>query len=86
MALAGFLPANKVPLFSRSCLNKLKSIPDDADPDDYNVMLECMCNWVKAGDVIELCTDWFRSVLEPSKDKANASKLPVSIQNLQVAS
>ena len=56
---------------SRTMLSKLRSLPDNTDEDVYGPMLEAMCRWGKAADVITLISEWLEVAL--SADKADTS-------------
>ncbi|XP_074647754.1 condensin-2 complex subunit G2-like isoform X2 [Tubulanus polymorphus] len=72
--LAGFMPPNAVPLYSRSCLAKLRNFDQSATPTEYGPLLEAMCNWGKAGDVIELFTDWLKLTFTPVQKVSKKAK------------
>ena len=57
--------------FSRSTLSKLKRFKrEDHTEDDYGMILECMCKWNKAGELLELISDWLEAGLKLEDDVA----------------
>ncbi|XP_064643919.1 condensin-2 complex subunit G2-like [Lineus longissimus] len=67
--LAGHLPANNLPMFSKSCLSKLRNMHPDQTPEEYGPMLESMCSWGKVDDVLELVAEWFSRGLEMATEE-----------------
>jgi hypothetical protein len=56
-------------ILSKSCLSKLRNMEPGQSPEDYGPMLESMCNWGKADDVLELVAEWFGRGLEMAKQE-----------------
>ena len=46
--------------FSRSSLSKLKCLEAACTPDDYGVLINCICNWGRVDDVLEVIEDWLK--------------------------
>nr|XP_019943442.1 PREDICTED: condensin-2 complex subunit G2 [Paralichthys olivaceus] len=70
--LASFMPPAAVPTFSCSVLSRLKKLEPGAAPAQYSQLLDCMCSWGQAADILELVTEWL--TLPKHKEKANASR------------
>ncbi|XP_041372219.1 condensin-2 complex subunit G2-like [Gigantopelta aegis] len=59
--LAANVSAGQVPMLSSSFMSKLRKVDADASIDDYGVLLEAMCKWGKAAEVLEQISDWLKS-------------------------
>ncbi|XP_061569664.1 condensin-2 complex subunit G2 [Cololabis saira] len=77
--LASFMPSAAVPTFSCGVLSKLRRLDSGAPATQYSQLLDCMCSWGQAGDILELITDWLTECLPKQKDKA-AARRKVRIQ------
>ncbi|KAF7669955.1 hypothetical protein LDENG_00105460 [Lucifuga dentata] len=71
--MASFMPPNAVPAFSCGVLSRLRRMDSGAEPKQYSQLLDCVCSWGQAGDILELITDWLTEAL-PKKDAANTSR------------
>ncbi|KAM9839257.1 condensin-2 complex subunit G2 [Aulostomus maculatus] len=71
--LASFMPPNAVPTFSCGVLSRLKRMDSGAAPTQYSQLLDCMCMWGQAADVLELITDWLTEAL-PKEGRENAKR------------
>lgn len=69
IVLAVFLsdgdPVPHPALFSPSCgvLSKLRRMEPGAPAARYGQLLDCMCSWGQAANVLELITDWLTQAL-----------------------
>lgn len=63
--------------FSRSCSSALSSMTDETSSDVYGPLLECLCSWGKASDIIELINERILTTLEDNQ--AQVSKVKISI-------
>ncbi|XP_053268370.1 condensin-2 complex subunit G2 isoform X1 [Pleuronectes platessa] len=72
--LASFMPPAAVPTFSCSVLSRLKKLEPGAGPAQYSQLLDCMCSWGQARDILELISEWLTEALPKQKEKANASR------------
>ncbi|KAL6097725.1 ncapg2 [Pungitius sinensis] len=75
--LAAFMPPAAAPAFSCGVLSRLRRMDSCAGPKQYSQLLDCMCSWGQAGDVLELITDWLTEALPKQGDN---SKRKVRIQ------
>ena len=55
--------------FSQSCTSALSSMTDDISSDVYGPLLECLCSWGKAGEIIELIDERIRNALHDNLPK-----------------
>nr|KAG5696062.1 hypothetical protein BaRGS_017174 [Batillaria attramentaria] len=65
--IAGHLPLKAVPTISHGCLSKLRKMPGGSEAGDYTEMLEAMCLWQRAPDVLQLISDWLEHSLTPTE-------------------
>ncbi|KAM9333341.1 condensin-2 complex subunit G2 isoform 1-T2 [Pholidichthys leucotaenia] len=72
--LASFMPPAAVPTFSCGVLSRLRRLETGAKPAQYSQLLEYLCSWGQAGDVLELITDWLTEALPKQADKANTRR------------
>ncbi|GAA6215070.1 condensin-2 complex subunit G2 [Lates japonicus] len=72
--LASFLPPAAVPTFSCGVLSRLRRMDPGAVPTQYSQLLDCLCSWGQAADILELITDWLTEALPKQGDKANSSR------------
>ncbi|XP_035513076.1 condensin-2 complex subunit G2 [Morone saxatilis] len=72
--LASFMPAAAVPTFSCGVLSRLRKMDPGAVPTQYSQLLDCMCSWGQAANILELATDWLTEALPKQGDKANTNR------------
>ncbi|XP_034717878.1 condensin-2 complex subunit G2 isoform X2 [Etheostoma cragini] len=72
--LASFMPPAAVPTFSCGILSRLRRMDSGAVPTQYSQLLDCMCCWGQAADILELITDWLTEALPKQGDKANTNR------------
>ncbi|KAJ0059729.1 hypothetical protein NL108_011219, partial [Boleophthalmus pectinirostris] len=72
--LASFMPPAAVPTFSCGVLSKLRRIETGAVPKQYSQLLDCLCSWGKAAEIVELINDWLSEPLPTGSDKAAPSR------------
>ncbi|XP_032360286.1 condensin-2 complex subunit G2 [Etheostoma spectabile] len=72
--LASFMPPAAVPTFSCGILSRLRRMDSGAVPTQYSQLLDCMCCWGQAADILELVTDWLTEALPKQGDKANTNR------------
>ncbi|KAM3860758.1 condensin-2 complex subunit G2 [Diretmus argenteus] len=72
--LASFMPPTAVPAFSCSVLSRLRRMDPGAVQTHYSQLLDCMCSWGKAGDVLELITDWLTEALPKEAEKVSIGR------------
>ncbi|XP_045929884.1 condensin-2 complex subunit G2 isoform X1 [Micropterus dolomieu] len=72
--LASFMPPGAVPTFSCGILSRLRRMDPGAVPAQYSQLLDCMCSWGQATDILELITDWLTEALPKQGDKANTTR------------
>ncbi|XP_075936822.1 condensin-2 complex subunit G2 [Anarhichas minor] len=75
--LASFMPPAAVPTFSCGVLSRLRRMDSGAVPAQYGQLLDCMCSWGQAADILELVTDWLAEALPKQGDN---TKRKVRIQ------
>ncbi|XP_056290546.1 condensin-2 complex subunit G2 [Pseudoliparis swirei] len=68
--LASFMPPASVPTFSCGVLSRLRKMDSGAAPTQYGQLLDCMCSWGLAADILELITDWLTEALLKEGDNA----------------
>lgn len=68
-------------LFSPSCgiLSKLRRMEPGATATRYGQLLDCVCSWGQAADVIELITDWLAEAL-PKRGVSLADTLTSGVE------
>uniref|UniRef100_A0A4W6FIK5 Non-SMC condensin II complex, subunit G2 n=1 Tax=Lates calcarifer TaxID=8187 RepID=A0A4W6FIK5_LATCA len=72
--LASFLPPAAVPTFSCGVLSRLRRMDPGVVPTQYSQLLDCLCSWGQAADILDLVTDWLTEALPKQGDKANSSR------------
>ncbi|XP_026217742.1 condensin-2 complex subunit G2 isoform X2 [Anabas testudineus] len=72
--LASFMPPALVPTFSCGVLSRLRRLDPGAVPTQYSQLLDCICSWGQAADILELITDWLTEALPKQKEKVNTSR------------
>ncbi|XP_070175011.1 condensin-2 complex subunit G2-like [Littorina saxatilis] len=86
--IAGHLPPKAVPTISRGCLSKLRNMPEGSGEEDYIELLEAMCLWEMAPQVLQLLSDWLEESLTPQeslpepakkKDKKGKKRVQISV-------
>ncbi|KAM9712590.1 condensin-2 complex subunit G2 [Menidia menidia] len=79
--LASFMPPAAVPTFSCGVLSRLRRMESGAAPSQYSQLLDCICSWGQAADILELVTDWLSEGLPKKKGDSTASSRKVRIQD-----
>ncbi|KAK2859568.1 hypothetical protein Q5P01_004188 [Channa striata] len=72
--LASFMPPAVVPTFSFGVLSRLRRMDPGAVPTQYSQLLDCICSWGQASDILELITDWLTEALPKKGEKANTNR------------
>lgn len=72
--LASFMPPSAVPTFSCGVLSRLRRMESGASTHQYSQLLECLCSWGQASDVLELITDWLSEPLPKQGEKTNTGR------------
>uniref|UniRef100_UPI0037E89E00 condensin-2 complex subunit G2 n=1 Tax=Semicossyphus pulcher TaxID=241346 RepID=UPI0037E89E00 len=72
--LASFMPPAAVPTFSCGVLSRLRRMDPAAAPPQFSQLLDCMCSWGQAADILELVTDWLTEALPKDGDKAKSNR------------
>ncbi|XP_030612385.1 condensin-2 complex subunit G2 isoform X3 [Archocentrus centrarchus] len=72
--LASFMPPAAVPTFSCGVLSRLRRMESGAVPAQYSQLLDCICSWGQAADILELITDWLTESLPKKVDKATSGR------------
>lgn len=65
---------------SRGMVSKLKAMSTDNTQQDYSAMLECMCNWGKVSDLLELIGEWLDAGLAGHCEEDKANKVSVDFE------
>ncbi|KAM8823717.1 condensin-2 complex subunit G2 [Spinachia spinachia] len=66
--LASFMPPAAAPTFSCGVLSRLRRMDPCVGPKQYSQLLDCVCSWGQAADVLELITDWLNEALPKQGD------------------
>ncbi|XP_068437822.1 condensin-2 complex subunit G2 isoform X2 [Clinocottus analis] len=77
--MASFMPPAAVPTFSCGVLSRLRRMDSGAAPTQYGQLVDCMCSWGLAADILELITDWLAEPL-PKQGPQDNTKRKVRIQ------
>ncbi|XP_041823460.1 condensin-2 complex subunit G2 [Melanotaenia boesemani] len=72
--LASFMSPAAVPTFSCGILSRLRRLDSGAVPTQYSQLLDCICSWDQAADILELVTDWLTEPLPKKGDKMTVSR------------
>lgn len=72
--LASFMPPASVPTFSCGVLSKLRRIETGAEQKQFGQLLDCMCSWGQAGNILELVHDWLSEALPKEGDKPGSNR------------
>ncbi|KAM4533926.1 condensin-2 complex subunit G2 isoform 1-T2 [Odontesthes bonariensis] len=72
--LASCMPPAAFPTFSCGVLSRLRRMDSGAAPTQYSQLLDCICSWGQAADVLELLTDWLTEALPKKGAKTTTSK------------
>ncbi|XP_044196276.1 condensin-2 complex subunit G2 isoform X1 [Thunnus albacares] len=72
--LASFMPPSAVPTFSCGVLSRLRKMDSGVVPTQYSQLLDCMCSWGQAANILELITDWLNEALPKQGDKTKTSR------------
>ncbi|XP_067434288.1 condensin-2 complex subunit G2 isoform X1 [Thunnus thynnus] len=72
--LASFMPPSAVPTFSCGVLARLRKMDSGVVPTQYSQLLDCMCSWGQAANILELITDWLNEALPKQGDKTKTSR------------
>lgn len=83
--VSSFLPSSLVPSLASLCFFKLKDLPPTAQPSDYMLVLECLCNQMQGLEVLELLKEWISVGLidsyEPPPPKKVSIIMPLLVFN-----
>ncbi|KAM7369819.1 hypothetical protein PAMP_011110 [Pampus punctatissimus] len=72
--LASFMPPSAVPTFSCGVLSRLRKMDSGVVATQYGQLLDCMCSWGQAANILELITDWLTEALPKQGNKTNTSR------------
>ncbi|KAM7390336.1 hypothetical protein PAMA_008488 [Pampus argenteus] len=72
--LASFMPPSAVPTFSCGVLSRLRKMDSGVLATQYGQLLDCMCSWGQATNILELITDWLTEALPKQGNKTNTSR------------
>uniref|UniRef100_A0A3P9NTA7 Non-SMC condensin II complex, subunit G2 n=1 Tax=Poecilia reticulata TaxID=8081 RepID=A0A3P9NTA7_POERE len=72
--LASFMPPAAAPTFSRGVLSRLRRMESGSAPAQFSQLLDCVCGWGQAADVLELVSDWLGEAFPKQGDKAAKSR------------
>ncbi|XP_025083646.1 condensin-2 complex subunit G2-like isoform X1 [Pomacea canaliculata] len=65
--LAGHLPPKAVPSISVTCLSKLRNLTNDSGAGECTELLEAMCRWERASEILQMISDWLKDFLMPTE-------------------
>ncbi|XP_077967624.1 condensin-2 complex subunit G2-like [Styela clava] len=71
LLLTSYLPPGSLPVFSKSVLPKLRSLPDDAPPSYYTMLIKCLCSWGWIKQLLGLIQEWLTESLEGTLDESS---------------
>ncbi|KAJ4918133.1 hypothetical protein JOQ06_028008, partial [Pogonophryne albipinna] len=77
--MASLMPPAAVPTFSYGVLSRLRKMESGVTPANFTQLLDCMCSWGQAADVLELVTDWLSEALPQQPEKGNVKRKKVQI-------
>ncbi|KAK5877749.1 hypothetical protein CesoFtcFv8_025226 [Champsocephalus esox] len=77
--MASLMPPAAVPTFSYGVLSRLRKMESGVTPANFTQLLDCMCSWGQAADVLELVTDWLSEALPQQPEKRNVKRKGVQI-------
>lgn len=63
MVLSNLSPSPRSLVPSCGVLSRLRRMDPAAAPTQYSQLLDCMCSWGQASDILELVTDWLTEAL-----------------------
>ncbi|KAK1885513.1 Condensin-2 complex subunit G2 [Dissostichus eleginoides] len=66
--MASLMPPAAVPTFSCGVLSRLRKMESGVTSANFSQLLDCMCSWGQAADVLELVTDWLSEALPQQPD------------------
>ncbi|KAM4718590.1 LOW QUALITY PROTEIN: condensin-2 complex subunit G2 [Anableps anableps] len=72
--LASFMPPAAAPTFSCGVLSRLRRMDSGAAPAQFSQLLDCICSWGQAADVLELVSDWLGESIPKQGEKATKSR------------
>ncbi|KFM64172.1 Condensin-2 complex subunit G2, partial [Stegodyphus mimosarum] len=79
--LSSFMPACSVPTLGSLCFYRLKTLPSNAEYDDYITLLECLCNQGQGLQLLNLIQEWVEVGLLQKWKMAPPSPLPSKRRN-----
>ena len=65
--------------FRMGCLSKLRHLPDHSDQAEFVALLETMCLWEMAPDVLQMISDWLADIIVLKKPVEKSQKTLVFI-------
>ncbi|XP_043960274.1 condensin-2 complex subunit G2 isoform X1 [Gambusia affinis] len=72
--LASFMPPAAAPTFSCGVLSRLRRMESGSTPSQFSQLLDCICSWGQAADVLELVSDWLGEAVPKQGDKVTKSR------------
>lgn len=72
--LASFMPPAAAPTFSCGALSRLRRMECGATPAQFSQILDCICSWGQAADVLELVSDWLSEPIPKQGEKTTKSR------------
>ncbi|GFS92095.1 condensin-2 complex subunit G2 [Nephila pilipes] len=72
--LSSFMPSRSIPSLASLCFLRLKTLDSSASPQDYMILLECLCNYNESSSLLILIKEWIEEGFLPSANKPPAKK------------
>ncbi|GFY69528.1 condensin-2 complex subunit G2 [Trichonephila inaurata madagascariensis] len=72
--LCSFMPPRFIPILPSLCFARLKSLDSSAKPEDYMILLECLCNYNETPNLLTLLKEWIDEGFLSSPKKPLAKK------------
>ncbi|CAL8292272.1 unnamed protein product [Lota lota] len=72
--LASMMPPSAVPTFSCGVLSKLRRMDAGASQTEFGQLIDCLCGWGQAADVLDLISQWLAESLPRPAGKAKPGR------------
>ncbi|CAL8400223.1 unnamed protein product [Gadus morhua 'NCC'] len=72
--LASMMPPSAVPTFSCGVLSKLRRMDTGASQLQFGQLIDCLCGWGQAGEVLDLISHWLTEALPRPAAKAKPGR------------
>ncbi|GFR20305.1 condensin-2 complex subunit G2 [Trichonephila clavata] len=72
--LSSFMPSRLIPSLPSLCFLRLKGLDPSAQPEDYMILLECLCNYNESPSLLTFLKEWISEGFLSSPKKPPAKK------------